>query len=257
MKIAILGAGAFGTALGGVLADNGYDIDYYDSRLENERLSDVIAGAKYTILCVPSGSAPYVLPHLPGDRSLIVATKGILSGAEFNRFNDVMALSGPGFADDIKARKQTILTVTDARAAELFRADYMEFEVTDDFTGVLMCGALKNVYAILAGLKNLQRDSREWHDYIKQAASEMRELLAANKADPATVGLACGIGDLELTCGYPSRNYEYGALLRQDPDCKPSKTVEGLSALKRIERGEIEVPGGLKLLEEVRNGLKR
>ena len=36
MKIAILGAGAFGTALGGILADKGYDIDYYDSRVETE-----------------------------------------------------------------------------------------------------------------------------------------------------------------------------------------------------------------------------
>ena len=30
MKIAVLGAGAFGTALGGILADNGYDVDFYD-----------------------------------------------------------------------------------------------------------------------------------------------------------------------------------------------------------------------------------
>ena len=36
MKIAILGAGAFGTALGGILADNGYDIDYYDPKIEKE-----------------------------------------------------------------------------------------------------------------------------------------------------------------------------------------------------------------------------
>ena len=50
MKIAVLGAGAFGTALGGILADKGYDIDYYDSRLEREKLSDVLADAKYIVL---------------------------------------------------------------------------------------------------------------------------------------------------------------------------------------------------------------
>ena len=33
MKIAILGAGAFGTALGGILANKGYDVDYYDSKI--------------------------------------------------------------------------------------------------------------------------------------------------------------------------------------------------------------------------------
>ena len=67
MKIAILGAGAFGTALGGILADKGYDIDYYDTRIEKERLSDVVADAKYIVLCVPSKAAPYVLPYVPKD----------------------------------------------------------------------------------------------------------------------------------------------------------------------------------------------
>ena len=42
MKIAILGAGAFGTALGGILANKGLDIDYYDSKFEREKLSDVL-----------------------------------------------------------------------------------------------------------------------------------------------------------------------------------------------------------------------
>ena len=30
MKVAIMGAGAFGTALGGLLVENKYDVDYYD-----------------------------------------------------------------------------------------------------------------------------------------------------------------------------------------------------------------------------------
>ena len=52
MKIAILGAGAFGTALGGILAEKAYDIDYYDSRIERERLSDVIADSKFVVLSI-------------------------------------------------------------------------------------------------------------------------------------------------------------------------------------------------------------
>lgn len=256
MKIAILGAGAFGTALGGILADNGYDIDYYDTRIEKERLKDVVSDAAYIILCVPSCAVPYVLPHVPKDKPLIVATKGILSGMLFADFKDWMVLSGPGFAEDIKARKHTVLTVTDERIMELFRADYMEFELTDDKKGVLMCGALKNVYAILAGLWDLKRESYEWLQFIDGASAEMRRLLDINGADARTVDLACGVGDLKLTCGYPSRNYEFGDLLRQNPKYEAEKTVEGLSALRRIERGEIKVPEGLKLLEEVRDAVK-
>ncbi len=75
MKIAILGAGAFGTTLGGVLAEKGYDIDYYDSKVERERLSDVLKGAIYIVLTVPSKAVPYVLPQ-PSQR----VTAGIFCG---------------------------------------------------------------------------------------------------------------------------------------------------------------------------------
>ena len=41
-KVAVIGAGAYGTALGGILAENGHDIDYYDPEKEKERLSEII-----------------------------------------------------------------------------------------------------------------------------------------------------------------------------------------------------------------------
>lgn len=251
MKVAILGAGAFGTALGGVLADKGYDIDYYDSRIEKERLTDVLTGAKTIVLCVPSKAAPFVLPHLPKNKPLIVATKGILSGAMFEGFKDWMVLSGPGYADDIKSAKDTHLTATDQRIVEMFSTSYLDFDKTEDKNGVLMCGALKNVYAIKAGMLDLQPGTKAHEKYLQAVAAEMKVLLAANDAEPETVNLNCGIGDLRITCYYPSRNYEFGQMLLVNPKVQPEKTVEGVSALKRIQRGEIKVPQGLKYLDEI------
>jgi len=254
MKVAILGAGAFGTALGGILAEKGYDVDYYDSKVEKERLSDVLAGAKMIVLAVPSKSVPYVLPHLPKKNPLIVATKGILSEEVFKDFKDVMVLSGPGFADDIKAHKKTKLTMTDNRVEEMFKTDYMEFDYTDDRNGVLMCGALKNVYAILAGLLGLRAGTALHKTYLKETAEEMRLVLGANGARERTVDLVCGVGDLKITCAEPSRNFEFGQKLRENKHYQPEKTVEGVSALKRIKRGEIKVPEGaekLKFLMEI------
>ena len=251
MKIAILGAGAFGTALGGVLAGNGYDIDYYDARIEKERLSDVVSGAKYILIAIPSTAISYVLPHLPKNIPLIIATKGILSSRIFDDFNDYMVLSGPGFADDIKAHKKTFLTSTDTRINELFRAEYIKFDSTNDKDGVLMCGALKNVYAIYAGMLGLKRESSEWNKYIKDASNEMREILSLNGASRDTVDLVCGVGDLKLTCGYPSRNYEFGDRLRLDSKYRPEKTVEGASTIRRIRRGEIEVPKDADILRKI------
>ena len=251
MKIAVLGAGAFGTALGGILTNKGYDIDYYDSRLEREKLSDVLADAKYIVLCVPSKAAPFLLPYLPKNKPLIVATKGILSDKAFDDFKDYMVLSGPGFADDIKAAKKTKLTATDGRIIELFGTDYLTFDKTNDRCGVLMCGALKNVYAILAGLDGLEPNTKEHARFLTDVAEEMKALLSANSAQSETVDLVCGKGDLKITCAYPSRNYEFGRILRKNPDAEPEKTVEGISALKRIKRGEITVPAEAIKLKEL------
>ena len=249
MKVAMLGAGAFGTALGGILADNGYDVDFYDPKFERENLKDVVSGAGVVVLCAPSTAASYLLSHLPKDIPLVIATKGILTDGVFHEFKDYMVISGPGFAEDIKAAKQTKMTITDDRLKKLFGADYMDFDQTNDKKGVLMCGALKNIYAMLAGYNGLKRDSLEWKDYIKKVVREMKDILAFNGAKSETVDLACGISDLELTCDYPSRNYEYGDLLKKDSSREPEKTVEGLSALRRIRRGEIRVPDSALILK--------
>lgn len=251
MKIAILGAGAFGTALGGILAEKGYDIDYYDSTLEKESLHEVLMKTKLMVLCVPSKAVSHLLPYLPRRLPMIIATKGLLSDKPFHEFKDYMVLSGPGFAKDIKAAKPTKLTATDKRVVELFETDYLSFDMTDDKCGVLMCGALKNVYAIQAGLLGLERESKEWNKFIKTVVSEMKLVLSANGAKAETVDLVCGIGDLKLTCGYPSRNYEYGDILRKRPGYKPEKTVEGFSALARIRRREITVPDEAVILKQL------
>ena len=256
MKIAILGAGAFGTALGGILANKGLDIDYYDSKFEREKLSDVLSKTKFIVLCVPSKSVPHLLPYVPRDVPMIVATKGLLTNDCFRDFRDYMVLSGPGFADDIKARKKTFLTATDQRVIDLFTTDYLQFDYTMDRRGVLMCGSLKNVYAILAGMKGLKRRSAEWYDFIHHANKEMHKLLAVNDADPNTADLECGIGDLKLTCGMPSRNYEYGSIVAVKPDYVPENTVEGLTAAHRIMHNEINVPDDAMLLKEVLSAIK-
>ncbi len=251
MKIAILGAGAFGTALGGILAEKGYDIDYYDSKCMNDSLEETLSDAKMIVLAVPSKAAPYLLPKLPKKKPLIIATKGILSSDMFKDFPDYMILSGPGFADDIKAHKKTVLTATDDRIVDMFGTSYLTFDRTDDERGVLMCGALKNVYAVMAGILDLKEGTPEHSKFLRDVAKEMKLVLDNNEASGDTVDLVCGKGDLKITCNYPSRNYEFGQILRKNPKAEPEKTVEGLSALKRIKRGEIKVPADAVILKDL------
>ena len=251
MKIAILGAGAFGTALGEILAGKGYDIDYYDSKLERESLAHVLSDTKYIVRAVPSMAAPYLLPYLPTEKPLVVTTKGFLDEHNFRNFKDYMILSGPGFAADIKAHKPTLLTATDERIKDLFETEYLSFDYTPDKKGVLMCGALKNIYALYAGFLDLKPGDVAHEKYLTDVAEEMKALLIVNGADGKTVDLSCGKGDLRLTCDYPSRNYEFGQILRENSSAHPEKTVEGLTALSKVKRGEIIVPETALILRKL------
>ena len=202
------------------------------------------------MLAVPSAAAPHLLPYLPKDKPLIVATKGFLDDHNFSDFADYMVLSGPGFASDIKNGKETHLTATDQRIVELFETEYLTFDFTTDRKGVLMCGALKNIYALYAGYLDLKPGTSRHERYLTEVAEEMKALLSANGAISDTVNLACGKGDLRLTCDFPSRNYEFGQVLKNDHAAMPEKTVEGLTALGKVKRGEIEIPNtALKLKE--------
>lgn len=251
MKVAILGAGVYGTALGGVLVEKGYSVDYHDPFLSSRTLSEVLEKAKMILMVVPSSAVERLLKELPKDLPLIVATKGIMNNEIFQDFKDVMILSGPGFADDIKAHKLTCLTVTDKRLIEMFGVDYLRFDETSDCKGVLMCGALKNVYAILAGYLNLSSDTPERTIFIDEATHEMGLILKANGAQAETAKLYCGRDDLELSCSEKSRNFEFGTKLKLNSKYQPEKTVEGLSVLERIQQGEIVIPAEAAHLKQL------
>lgn len=251
MKIAILGAGAFGSAIGGILSDNHFDVSYYDPWLYETTLEGATHLAEYIIVAVPSRYIEDVLARLPVDTPLIIATKGILRDDIFSKFSDVMAISGPGFAADIKNRQTTYLTMTDQRISELFKADYLHFDYTTDFHGVLLCGALKNVYAIMAGIRELNIHTDTGEGFLLNALHEMSDILQANGANPDTVKLYCGQGDLKITCGMPSRNYEFGLSINSDPTYINHKTVEGIDTLARIRAGEINLPINIPIMEEL------
>lgn len=247
-KVAVVGAGSYGTALGGILAENGYDIDYYDPEKEKERLKDVVSSAGTILISAPSEIVMKLLCHLPKSQFLIVASKGFLTTKPFECFEDWAVLSGAGFADDIKAKKHVNLTATDQRIAELFKCNSIKFDYTDDKLGVLMCGALKNVYAIKAGQLNLKPNTKKKESFIYEVAKEMVSVLYLNGAKTSTLKLACGMKDLILTCGINSRNFQFGQMVSEGLGSKPEMTVEGLAALKRIRHGEIEVPDKAKIL---------
>ena len=114
-----------------------------------------------------------------------------------------------------------------------------------------MCGALKNAYAIGAGIFDLKPGMPEHEVFLQKATIEMKLILRTNGADANTMDLACGKGDLKLTCNYPSRNYDFGQKVRINPDYRPDNTVEGITTLQKIRAGEIKVPKVATILKDL------
>ena len=94
---------------------------------------------------------------------------------------------------------------------QLFASPVMRVNTTTDVTGVEICGALKNVLALAAGIvEGLDLGHNAMAALVSQGCAEIRWLAEKMGAKPATVSGLSGLGDIMLTCyGSLSRN-RYG-----------------------------------------------
>jgi glycerol-3-phosphate dehydrogenase (NAD(P)+) len=248
MKAAIIGHGVYGSALGKIMEGNQHAVAFFDKN-DGQALDDVLSKAEVVVLAIPSEFARDFLADFPErfrGLPLILATKGLLTPEGFGDFTDFAVLSGPAFAVELNERKPTTLTATSELTRTLLQTDWLKIELTDDVKGVMACGTLKNIYAIEAGFRGLKPDEPAFETYITQALLEMKELIVGLGGRAETADLACGIGDLILTCGsLTSRNYQFGARLATDPHYLPKVTTEGLTALTALPR-DIHKPPLLK-----------
>jgi len=127
-------------------------------------------------------------------------------------------ISGPSFAKEIVDRQPTSVSVasfTEAeadKAALLFHQPHFRCYTNGDPIGIELAGALKNVYAIAAGMSDglgFQNNTRAM--IISRGLAELTCIGTAYGASPLTfLGLA-GVGDLFMTCSSSnSRNYTVG-----------------------------------------------
>lgn len=218
-------------ALGHLLTINQHTVVYYDKKDLSISLDVAVSGAEVIVIAVPSASlaeAVTALRPLYTKQPVIVATKGItnlavLAGIQYS------LLSGPGFANNILAGGAVTFTVTSPLAAQLFGSAAVTIEQTNDTLGVALCGTLKNVYAIGAGILGLTPDQITFDSYVNNCLNEMASIIRSLHGNPQTTELSCGRADLVLTCSGPqSRNYAYGQTRVENT------TVEGLTALRTM-----------------------
>ena len=124
MKIAILGAGAYGRALGKIVSNNGHDLDFYDPKVcPDVSLEQATRNADAIIICIPSNFLPSFLEDYPAELKALptfLASKGLGDVKIFKDFTNFAVLSGPTFAQEIMDGKQSMLTATNQLAVDIF-----------------------------------------------------------------------------------------------------------------------------------------
>ena len=248
MKIGMLGAGAYGSAIAGILRDNHHTVKFYDpARFPNATLDSVASWAEVIFIAVPANVVRILLKELPEEtfrKPAVILTKGIMDLSVWEQFRYFEIVSGPGFAED------------------LLTAPYLKFDKTEDRLGVALLSGLKNIFAIESGRRCLENTSQAYKDYLALAYRECEQILLENGGFIETVRLAAGLGDLALTCGSKkSRNYVFGTLLggrRRTAERKrlarhylQETTVEGVFAAKEIARSDIKIPRKAEILTDI------
>ena len=228
--------------------------------------------SEYIVLGVPSvfvrSTVEKAKPYIH-DQILIDLAKGIELDSLYTmseiikdvlgKHTKLVALSGPTHAEEVaRDMPSTIVSAcNDLEVAEkvqnLFVDTCMRVYTNVDVIGVELCGALKNIIALAAGISNgLQFGDNTRAAIITRGLSEITRLgLSMGCLEQTFNGLA-GIGDLIVTAtSIHSRNFTCGTLIGQgykpkDAIKKVGMVVEGINALpaamQLAKRNNVEIP---------------
>lgn len=211
------------------------DIIFPPTLVPMASLNECLAHAAHTIIAVPSHAFASLLSQLQKPaHGLAWLTKGVdpashlllsqLVAAKWGEKFPITVISGPSFAREVAHFLPTALVLAGNNSSYLetmhtiFHHDNIRAYITDDTTGVQLCGAVKNVLAIACGISDgLHYGSNAKAALITRGLAEMSRLGIRLGAKQETfLGLA-GVGDLVLTCtDDQSRNRRFGLQLGRE-----------------------------------------
>lgn len=254
-KIAIVGAGAWGTALAlqslraghqvTLVARNEATGSALGFRRENPRLPGHRLPEKLTVSWVPPIGADIYLWVVPSqhlrssligldlpDAAIVVCSKGVEVGTnrlpleiarEIFPTHSIAVLTGPNFAHEVARGlpAAAVVASSDAplrdRVLALLGTSTFRLYGNDDPVGAQLGGAAKNVIAIAAGaVMGAGLGENARAALVTRGLNELSRLAVALGGRAETVMGLSGMGDLFLTCtGSSSRNFSLGYALGQ------------------------------------------
>ena len=225
-------------------------------------LPEALCGTDVVFISVPSKSfrpvTRQVAPLLKPDAVVVSTTKGI-EPESFTLMSEILAqelgqhrigvLSGPNFAKEIVRQQQTgtVVASSDNDVIEcvqrILSSSTFRVYSNHDSYGVELGGALKNIYAIVAGMAAALGSGHNTEAMlITRSLAEMGRFAARLGANPMTfLGLA-GVGDLVLTCTSDlSRNYRVGFAIGSGKTLEQAvaevgQVAEGVNTLRLVKQ---------------------
>lgn len=169
-------------------------------------------------------------------------------------------LSGPSFAIDMVTNCPIGLTIasTNPTTSNLVKKtlenDSLKLRKTTDVIGVEICGSIKNVIAIAAGiLDGMGYPESTQAMFITESLHDIKELINKLGGEKKTILSFAGFGDLLLTAtSKKSRNFTYGYMLGKKQSKESidhyvkTTTIEGLytiqSIYKLLKNKKVKIP---------------
>lgn len=172
---------------------------------------------------------------------------------------NVCVISGPSFAIDVATNQPVGLSIaskskeTIKQIKNILESDTLKLRPSNDLIGVELCGSIKNVIAIAAGiLEGLGYVESTRSFLITESLHDIKSLIHGLGGTKKTILSYAGVGDLLLTAtSKKSRNYSFGLLIGQKKldeakEYLENTTVEGYYTLKSIytliKRKKIKMP---------------
>ncbi len=261
-KIAIIGAGELGQALGKILPSGLYKIAYWDSDeaklaelgFAGSSLPETLLNAQFVFLCIPSWHVKEFLAfarhYWPSQTTLIFLSKGIDGGTGNLPFElapkflptgvNFAVLSGAMIAEEIKIGRfgaclvaSKSLTVTD-KIIELFKGTNILALPSRDVNGVAWSGVLKNIYAVGLGItEGIGWTINERGLLFAQSLEEILRLMKILGGKKETFLLSPTLADFVTTSfDNNSSNHQVGFELGRDGET--NKKSEGLESLASL-----------------------
>ncbi|HEY9906001.1 MAG TPA: NAD(P)H-dependent glycerol-3-phosphate dehydrogenase [Thermosynechococcaceae cyanobacterium] len=240
LRVAVLGAGAWGTTLATLARDRGHQVQVW-SRQGKDHLETVLAEADLVISAISMKGVRSVVeqvqsaglaPHCP----IVTATKGLDPNPGDSPphlpsqiwqlafpAHSIVVLSGPNLSQEIQQGLPAATVVASAQAAAAttvqFALSSPSFRVytNPDALGVELGGTLKNVMAIAVGAcDGLGLGTNAKSALTTRGLAEIIRIGSYWGAKPETFFGLSGLGDLMATCNSAlSRNYQVGYRLGQ------------------------------------------